>query len=957
MIGRWFSSGGITTEGLTKPGHGNRKIPSEKKGPVKLLLHTGEDSVRDWALIGASLSHFRVTARLGSGGMGEVWRATDTTLDREVALKFLPEDFARDPERLARFEREAKLLASLNHPNIATLYGLETAALTETGAETMFLCMELVQGEDLAQRLESGPIAIDEAVELALQIAEGLSAAHEHGIVHRDLKPANVMITPDGVAKILDFGLARAWSVDEGDTSLSMSPTITKDATAAGVVLGTAAYMSPEQARGKGVDRRSDIWAFGVVLWEMLTGHTLFEGETVSDILAGVLRADPDWEELPAGTTPALRRLLKRCLNRDPRSRLHDIADARLELETSTTEALGEFSGEQTLGRDRGSRRWLPWAVAAIIAALLVFSHIVLPNKPVPIPPIVATIPLPADIVPFYGSDFEGSFAVSPDGRSLVFSGASKDRDAQLWLRSLGSAEVVPLPGTDRGLYPFWSPDSRWIAFFADEKLKKVGLAGSPPQTLCDAPDGRPGSWNDDDVLLFSPNTITGIYRVSASGGEPQQVTELDSDLGETTHRWASFLPDGRHFLFLAGGHDLRRDAAANALYVGDLESEQRTQLMALRSPALFDCGHLLFVRNGVLIAQPFDPARLEFTGDPVSVASEVAYDPGYFQARFSVAHGVVVYRREDQAMGAGLAWLGRSGMPLEQHGGSPLPEIAPAPEDFVSDMPAALSPDDTRCMCILENGRTGTWELWIAELENGLWTKFSQTQQQEMFPVWSPDGRQVVFTRARLGQPEFEFVVARADGSSSKRVLRLTDRYGYPTDWSRDGRFLLYTQHPTLGLAHQADIWVLPMDGSDQKPFPYLQTDHGEVGGWFSPNGEWVLYISDETGVQQAYVRPFPDPGAKHQVTNEAAVWGWWRTPKEILLLSPDGTISAVEVSTSTGIFRSGASQKLIDIRPIVVGEPSHDGSRFIVAFVSESTRSGQFSLLVNWKATLDRY
>ncbi|MBD3871893.1 MAG: serine/threonine protein kinase, partial [Acidobacteria bacterium] len=379
-------------------------------------------------MIGKMLAHYEITARLGAGGMGEVWRATDTRLDREVALKLLSEEFANDPERMARFEREAKVLASLNHPNIATLYGLETVESgTGTGTDsspkpqapspTTFLVMELVEGEDLSERVNRGPIPVDEAIPIALQIAEGLEAAHEHGIVHRDLKPANIQLTPEGVVKILDFGLARTWGVDEGDSSLSMSPTITKNATAAGVILGTAAYMSPEQARGKKVDRRTDIWAFGVVLWEMITGRRLFEGETVSDVLAAVLRADPNWDELPANTTPSLRRVLARCLTRDPRSRLHDVADARLELEAAAGEPIAEEPAGPQAGGAQGLRVRLPWALAAILAVLLVLSQFVLQKAPIPGQSVVATISLPAGAAPYYASEYEGSFAVSPDGR------------------------------------------------------------------------------------------------------------------------------------------------------------------------------------------------------------------------------------------------------------------------------------------------------------------------------------------------------------------------------------------------------------------------------------------------------------------------------------------------------------------------------------------------------------
>jgi len=929
-------------------------------------------------MIGTTLAHYEITARLGAGGMGEVWRATDTRLDREVALKLLPEEFANDPERMARFEREAKVLASLNHPNIATLYGLETAipSGTETETETdtgsgpkpqasslkpqtpsptTFLVMELVEGKNLSDRIARAPIPVDEAIPIALQIAEGLEAAHEHGIVHRDLKPANIQLTSEGVVKILDFGLARTWGGDEGDSSLSMSPTITKNATAAGMILGTAAYMSPEQARGKKVDRRTDIWAFGVVLWEMLTGRRLFEGETVSDVLAAVLRADPDWKALPAGTPRALRRLLERCLARDPRSRLHDVADARLELGTAGQEPVGGEAADSSAADVQVARRWLPWSLAAVLAALLVLSPFVLRETPAPDLPVVATIPLPAGMITYAASENKGSLAVSPDGRLLVFSAALKDQEPQLWIRPLDSKEAVALPGTGHGTYPFWSPDSRWIAFFADEKLKKVGLSGSPPQVICAAPTGRPGSWNDDDVILFSPETITGVHRVSASGGEPQAVTELSEDRGETTHRWASFLPDGRRFLYLSGGHDLRRDSEANALYVGDLGSDLQLRLMGLRSAAVFDSGHLLYVRDGVLVAHPFDSVRLELAGDPVSVAHNVAYDAAYFQGRFAVANSVLVFRDESQVMGAKLAWFGRDGLPLEDHGSHPLESMKPAPKQIATDMPTAISPDDSHFMCTLVNENTGAFELWIVDLEAGVWTRFSSGSWSESFAVWSPNGARVAFERTRR-DGTFELIVADVDGPGNEEKLVSFDGNGsaMPMDWSADGRFLLFLALPSTGSARGGDIWVLPMEGN-REPFPFVKSEHSEMGGWFSPDERWVLYISDESGTNQAYVRPFPGPGGRRQVSNDGAYWGWWRTQSELLLMALDGTVIAVEVSTSAGRVRVGTSRTLISLDPLLVGEPSRDGSRFIVAVLPEEHARGQLTLMVNWAQGLD--
>ncbi len=921
-------------------------------------------------MIGNTLSHFEITARLGAGGMGEVWRATDTRLGREVALKMLPEEFARNPERMERLEREAKVLASLNHPNIAQLYGLETAVAPpsspplhdhpvngeyrEDGRQIVFLVMELIEGEDLADRIARGPIPMAEAIPIALQIAEALEVAHGRSIVHRDLKPGNIKLTGDDTVKVLDFGLARTPDSDGGDSSLSMSPTVTGHATADGMILGTAPYMSPEQARGKKVDRRADIWAFGVVMWEMLTGQRLFAGETVSDILAAVLRADPDWEELPADTPSALRRLLERCLTRDPRSRLRDAGDARLELEAADRERREDKVVGQLPAGGRGPRWWLPWLLVAVSAAIAVLSPTVLRRSPAGARRVVASILLPTGAASGLGPEYEGSLAVSPDGQLLVFSAALKDDTPRLWVRPLDSKDAAVLPGTENGFYPFWSPDGRWIAFFANEKLKKVSLTGSPPQVICEAPTGRPGSWNDRDEIIFSPTVISGVYRVPASGGKPQAMTRLDESRGETTHRWASFLPDGRRFLYLAGGHDLSRDAKANALYVGDLQSGLRRRLMPLRSAAAFDSGHLLYVRDGVLVARRFDAGSLAFTGDPVSVAEDVAYDPAFFQGRFAVGGGTVAYRDGTQLPGTRLAWYDRNGRGLQKGGQPLLARLGPVPRRLVDNTPAALSPDDSRFMCMLENERTGAFELWIAELNRGTWTRFSRGPLSEGFPVWSPAGDRVAFSRTRPDRREYDLFVRDVDGSGTEKRLLTSDATLYPTGWSSDGRFLLYVEMPSIGAQRGGDLWVLPMEGA-QKPLPFVKTEHSEPGGKFSPDGRWVLYISDESGSAEAYIKPFPGPGASRQVSTNGAFWGWWQTPSEVLLAVPDGTMAVVEVSVSGRRLQIGASRTLPKIGSIVGGEPSHDGRRFLAAVVAGERVVPRCTLIIDWAHKFD--
>ena len=603
-------------------------------------------------MIGAMLAHYRVTDKLGEGGMGQVWRAEDEKLGREVALKVLPEEFATDPERMARFEREAKVLASLNHPNIATLYGLETVHAEQSAQEnvsdgldgnsklktqnsklnsdsdagTVFLAMELVEGEDLSERIKRGPVPVEEATAIALQIAEALEAAHEQGIVHRDLKPANIKLRHDGTVKVLDFGLAKAWEADGADPGLSLSPTITQHATAAGLILGTAAYMSPEQARGMPVDRRADIWSFGVVLWEMLTGRTLFEGHTVSDVLASVLKEAPDLEALPSGTPPYLRRLIRRSLDKDAKRRLRDIGEARVLFEDYQADPGGLDSGSAESVLVVAPPRWrrlLPWAVAGLTAvAALVLGVGGMSKERETGSTIRFQVPPPE------GGGYQldpyrpGPVVVSPDGQSLAFTAWDADGEVRIFVRDLDEVQPRVLAETEGAQFPFWSPDSKNLGFFAGGKLRKVKASGGQPLTLCDAPYGKGGSWSPEGVILFAPSGDHPIQRVSQLGGEPVDVTLFDEVRGDDSHRHPRFLPDGKHFLYLARFRDGYDEG--HAVVAASLEGDE--QKVIIRSPAAaeFASGHLLFLRERTLMAQPFDPNALELSGEPFPIADTV---------------------------------------------------------------------------------------------------------------------------------------------------------------------------------------------------------------------------------------------------------------------------------------------------------------------------------------------
>ena len=565
-------------------------------------------------MIGRTLSHYRITAALGAGGMGEVYRATDAKLGREVALKLLPEAFARDPERLARFEREAKVLASLNHPGIAHLYGFDSATL-EDGSSVHFLAMELVPGEDLAERLTRGKLPVEEAIEIAKQIAEALEQAHAHGIVHRDLKPANVKLTPDGKVKVLDFGLAKPSAAEPGAgfaEDLSQSPTLAHTGTAAGIVLGTAPYMSPEQARGKAVDRRTDIWAFGVVLWEMLTGKRLFAGETVSDVLAGVLKTEVDFAALPTEAKPPVRRLLRRCLERDPRNRLHDLADARLELREEAGAAAFDLEA-----RDAGPSRFRP--IAAGAALLVVAGLVGLATRgqravPAESPAVRFTV-----VPPGAGGRIQ-NLALSQDGKRLVYTLSS---DPRLLVHDLAAFESRSLAGTEGATAPFLSPDGEWIGFKQAGKLRKVALGGGDPVEICDLPENTPGlAWGPGNVILFSPAwTNVGLWRVSANGGPPEELTKPDRARGESGHFWPDVLPDGRAALFTIFGGKGLVDSRVGVL---DLDTRRYEALFEGAAPRYLHSGHILYYRGGVYRIVPFDLARRRVSGPETTVLPTV---------------------------------------------------------------------------------------------------------------------------------------------------------------------------------------------------------------------------------------------------------------------------------------------------------------------------------------------
>ena len=885
---------------------------------------------------GSRLGLYEILAPLGAGGMGEVYRARDPKLGREVALKVLPEEFFGDADRVARFEREAKSLAALNHSGIATVYAFE-----EVGGRHI-LAMELVEGEGLDVRIATGAIPIDEALAIARQIAEALEAAHEKGIVHRDLKPANVKVTPDGKVKLLDFGLAKIFEGEDGSSpSLTHSPTVTGRATAAGVILGTAAFMSPEQARGKVVDKRADIWAFGCVLYEMLTGRRLFVGDTVSDTLAAVLRQEIRFDHLPPETPPSIQRALSRCLERDPRRRLHDIGDARIEIEqglSGRAEQTLSGQGAAVSGATRQSR--LPWAIAAVLlGACAVQGWLLLGRVERPDRVFHASIAPPAGTTFWLEENSPGPAAISPDGQQVAFAAAGSGGGVELYLRSLETGGSRVLAGAEGAQYPFWSPDSRSIGFFAGRKLKTINAAGGPPLTLCAAAEGKGGTWSPEGVIVFTPNATAPLFKVPEKGGEPAVLTRLDVTRGDDSHRHPRFLPDGRHFLYLARSET---SPEGHAILLASLDGQNEKVL--LRSPAAvqYASGNLLFLRETTLLARPFDPKRLVFTGEAVPIAERIFFPNqatalGVFSAS---QNGILVYQTARGEASTRLQWFGRDGKALD-----PVGEPGAYKE-------VALSRDGRQAAASMREPATGTHDLWIFDLARGLRSRFTFDPHEDRNPVWSPDGRTLVFSSNRKGH--FDLYRKALAGSTEEEPLFVSETDKIPVQLSADGKFLLFAD---AAKDTGADIWVLPMEG-ERKPVPFLKTKSSEFPGGLSPDGRWLVYTSDESGKWEVYVTSFPRAGRKWQLSPAGGVYSYWSADgREILYQGNDGLLHAVPVAGHGETLDLGKAELLFHVAgPFVNGPafaPTADHRRILTVSGGQEP-SALLDLVVNWNARL---
>jgi Tol biopolymer transport system component len=889
---------------------------------------------------GTTLGPYKILAPLGAGGMGEVYRAHDSRLGRDVAIKVLPPHLAAAPEVRARFEREARTISQLNHPHICTLYDVGH----QSGVD--YLVMELLEGETLAHRLEKGPLPVAEALTLGAQIADALHRAHRAGVVHRDLKPGNLMLTKSG-AKLMDFGLARATVLTPEAGTLTESPTVSRPLTTEGTIVGTLQYMAPEQLEGKEADARSDLWALGCVLYEMATGKRAFEGKSQASLIAAILKEEPrPMSELRPITPPALERIVRRCLEKNPEERFQSARDLGFDLETLGATSVGASAGRQASGVVTSGRRRerFAWgiAVAAVVAAIV--TPVVLRSTSRPPAPGLERFAVTAPPGGTIWSDGP-SAAISPDGRRLAFTVVDSAGTQRLWIRPLESFSVQPLPGTENAFLPFWSPDSRFIAFFADGKLRKVPVEGGPPEVICDAPNGRGGSWSKDGVIVFAPLATGPLLRVSVDGGVVVEVAKPDSARGETALRFPCFLPDGRRFLYVV----LPRRQGEFDIYAGALDSKERRRIMGAGSAAVYaEPGYLLFARGSRLVAQRFDTHRMQPQGKIVPLGDGPPASSWEGATLLCPpANGVLVHVAASRP-NTHLVWLDRSGRPS---GTVPLP---PGRYEFPS-----LSPDGRWAAVTKLSSPTGG-DIWMVDMRRAVATRvtFDGLVATGAGGVWSPDGSRIAFQYNRSG-PFDIYQVLTSGAGGAQPLVQSSVVFKYPVAWSPDGKYLVFSQNDE---ATGWDLWLFPLEG-DRKPVPYLCTPFDEITASISPDGRWLAYDSDETGSPEIYVRSFPEPGEKFRVSTSggsAAVWS--KDGRELLISSGSlfnpsgGPILSVDVETSPA-FRAGTPRALFTPRQDLGGlTVSSDLQRFLAAAPVEGATPASITVMLNWQAALKR-
>jgi Tol biopolymer transport system component len=897
---------------------------------------------------GTKLGPYEIQSLLGSGGMGEVYRARDTRLGRDVAIKVLPAHLSSDPDLKLRMEREARAISSLNHPHICTLHDIGS----QDGIN--FLVMEHLEGETLADRLQCGAIPLDDALKTAIEIAGALDKAHARGIVHRDLKPANIMLTKNG-PKLMDFGLAKPSGglvAGSGENPLTPStPTMTVAALAGsstpltqkGMVVGTFQYMAPEVLQGAEADVRADIFSFGCVLYEMVTRRRAFEGKSQFSVLGAILDKEPERVSvLLPSSPPRLDETVGRCLAKNPEQRYGCMHDVKLQLETIAAGG-AEARAEAGSAAVAGSGSWVPWIAAVIGLLFAMGAGLAYFAKRESVAVVRSSILPPA------GTSFvtmlpgAGPPVLSPDGTQLAFTARDEKSKVLLYVRLLASTAAQALPGTDDAIYPFWSPDSREIAFFAAGKLKRVNASGGPPQDICDSFGGRGGSWSKDGVIVFTPSSNQPLLRVPATGGTPEAASKLDVATGENSHRFPFFLPDGKHFIYWSR---TSRVGQSPVLYVGELGSLQGKMLMKSDSMASYASGRLLFLRGQTLMAQPFDMNKVELSGEPQAVAERIAINGASVRAMFSASEtGRLIYQTGEASAGWTLVWRDREGKQTEA--------VAKA-ERYLTP---ALSPDGTRLAVTEFAGYQGVSDIWIFDLTRQTNTRFTFGPASQTFAVWSSDGKTIFYGSNDKGATHI--YAKAANGSGAERlVLEESDVVETPRLVSPDGRYLVYGRRAKAEAGYH--VWALPLSGGG-KPFAIVQDAFDEDFPSLSADGKWMAYQSNESGRREIYVTAFPGGGAKWQVSNNGGTSPKWRRDgKELFFLDAADTVNAVDVNTSAGAPRLGAPHGLFqavgiqrDFGPFDV---TGDGKKFLVNSGNLKEGSDPLTLVLNWTAELKK-
>jgi eukaryotic-like serine/threonine-protein kinase len=886
---------------------------------------------------GSRLGPYEIVSPLGAGGMGEVYKARDTRLERTVAVKVLPQRFSSSLEVRQRFEREAKTISQLSHPHICALYDVGREG------ETEYLVMELLEGETLSDRLAKGPLPLEQTLRFGVEIADALDKAHRQGIVHRDLKPANVMITKSGV-KLLDFGLAKAMAPAGKPSSLTALPT-QQGLTQEGTILGTFQYMAPEQLEGKDADARTDIFAFGAVLYEMATGKKAFSAASQASLITAIMSLDPPAiSAAQPMSPPALDRVVKKCLAKDPEDRWQSAGDLRSELKW-IGEAGSQAGAAAPVVASRRRRLRLSGIAAAgfaVVAAALAAA--LLARRPAALPVIRASILAPegADLISTHLN--AGPVEISPDGTRLVFTARKGEGPNLLWVRDLSEPAARPLAGTEGAERPFWSPDGRFIGFFADRALKKIPVGGGPVFRLAEASESRGGTWNREGIILYTPDARGPVYSIPAAGGKPAVATVYD-EKKDTTHRYPRFLPDGRHFLYL-----LRHSGAGAGdnpeVRVGSLDSKESKLVLNVASNAVVASGYLLYVREGALVAQRFDSSRLEVRGEPAVLAPDVLMDERFSRGVFSASDGgVLVYQTGKGSTESVLRWIDRDGRVLSTVG---------EPAEYFSGGNPEISPDGARAAASIVDLRTGDSDVWTMDLASGVRSRFTAGRGDKWWPVWSPDGKRIAYSRAQGQAAGYDVILRDVDGPRERVLAQDSRGLQMPTSFSPDGRFLLFERRR----GQDDDVWALRLDG-EPTPRPVAATPGFEALARVSPNGRYVAYMSDESGRFDIFVTTFPEPGGRWQVSQGGGVEPRWsKDGRELFFFAPDNRMMAAEVKTETGNFEVGAIHPLFQSRLMGMSfryDVSKDGKRFLVNGGLPQTIS-PITLVTNWTAELEK-